>query len=642
MEIEEEKAEKEINIEEISANELFSKLEKWNEDITTQIEKEGKKDKKKFKKLKEKIIKFNRMPTPIQGVELIDIKLGARLAEDDIFLEEDFINKHLRRGETLFYNKNNNTYDYARFGLPKFFDYKKKFDSENEKDKLQQERVIGNMIKIKENKENVKYLAYLTTKVNGENFQVSYNKKYSCWIIASKNVSLAIKNKDDINFYKDFNNFKEYIEENKKEEKEEILDEKEKKKLKNKEKKKEKKRKKMERLERRKKGKENDNKIENEEEEDEKDENENKININNKENKNENKKYPILERYIYAIDFAETWLNLLKERIVDKNLLDQFISELGDYTLIGESVGDKKREHILVYNQRDIIFYSIINNKKLLSEKCLPLSKSFELFKKYNLTFTPIQPSEKYDTLNDLFSFINTQYDIIFDKSLQESGEGNVVYFSSEINGNERVENLGKLKTFEYRFFRKIREKCKGIEPLNRDKIESAEMVKFNQRKKKKERKKKDDEKNDENTKKEEEEEKKEKDRIKNNIEREIREINKKREEKMERLMKKLKKESSELLSEVENSKYNDDNLKTKYFNFAEYILKYRLMDSSHYFDVFASFIEIMKEKFEQNAEINEQMVAEIQKKFEGLIDLNNNKDDEKEEEDDKEDPKEE
>ena len=215
MEIEEEKVENEINIEDISANELFSKLEKWNEDITAQIEKEGKKDKKKFKKLKEKIIKFNRMPTPIQGVELIDIKLGARLAEDDIFLEEDFINKHLRRGETLFYNKNDNTYDYARFGLPKFFDYKKKFDDENEKDKLQQERVIGNMIKIKENKENVKYLAYLTTKVNGENFQVSYNKKYSCWIIASKNVSLAIKNKDDINFYKDFNNFKEYIEENK-------------------------------------------------------------------------------------------------------------------------------------------------------------------------------------------------------------------------------------------------------------------------------------------------------------------------------------------------------------------------------------------------------------------------------------------
>jgi len=204
-----------------------------------------KKDKRKFKKLKEMLIKFNRMPTPIEGVELIDIKLSSRIAEDDIFLEEDFIAEHMRRGESLFYNKNNNTYDYARFGLPKFFDYKKKFDQENQNDKLQEKRVVGNMIKISEkNKENVKYLAYLTTKVNGENFQVSYNKKYSCWIIASKNVSMAIKNNDDINFYKDFNNFKDYIEvKGEKEEKEEFLDEKEKKKLKNKEKKKEKKKK---------------------------------------------------------------------------------------------------------------------------------------------------------------------------------------------------------------------------------------------------------------------------------------------------------------------------------------------------------------------------------------------------------------
>ena len=28
---------------------------------------------------------------------------------------------------------------------------------------------------------------------------------------------------------------------------------------------------------------------------------------------------------------------------------------------------DKKREHVLVYKNRDIIFYTIVNNKKLLS-----------------------------------------------------------------------------------------------------------------------------------------------------------------------------------------------------------------------------------------------------------------------------------
>ena len=64
-----------------------------------------------------------------------------------------------------------------------------------------------------------------------------------------------------------------------------------------------------------------------------------------------------------------------------------------------------------------------------------------------------------YDNLDELFKYLNEQYDVIFDKSLQESGEGNVVYFSSEINSVENVQNLGKLKTFEYRFLRKIREK---------------------------------------------------------------------------------------------------------------------------------------------------------------------------------------
>ena len=630
----------------ISANELYSKFESWNKDITDKMNKLGKKDKKNFYRLKDMLIKFTRMPTPIEEVELVDIKLSSRFAEDDIFLEEDFIAEYLRRGECLFYNKISDTYEYARIGLNKFFDYKKQFD-DNQKDKLQQKRVVGNMIKIsEENKENTKFLAYLTTKVNGENFQVSYNTKYSCWVIASKNVSTALKNKEDINFYKNINNFKNYIQT---EGKEEFLNEKQKKEKAKKEKKEEKKRKKQERIERRKKGKDKDDKKENEEneEEDEKEEskdNENKINIiNENEKKEENKQdknNPISNRYSYVIDFAETWFNLLQERIIDKNLLDQFKAELGDYTLIGESVGDKKHEHILVYKNRDIIFYGIVNNKKLLTECCLPLSQSFELFKKYNLTYTEIQPSEKYNSLTDLFSYINTQFDVIFDKSLQESGEGNVVYFSCEIDGNESIQNLGKLKTFEYRFFRKIREKCKGVPPpIDRDKIEYEEMKKFNQKKKKKEKKKKKDEK-EENA----QEEEKIKARINKNVENEIKEKTKEREKRIQNLIKKIKTESKELLNEVPKSKYNTDiSLQKEYFDFAEYVLNYRAMDSTHYFDVFASFIEIMKEKFKKKEVINEQMINEIKKRFEGLIDTNKDEEENEEEGNDKEeDPKEE
>ena len=644
MEIEEEHKNEIINnidIVDISASELYSKFEKWNKDATDEMNKIGKKDKKKFFRFKEMMVRFNRMPTPIEGVELIDIKLGARLQEDEIFLEEDFIAEYMRRGESLFYNKNNDTYDYARLGLNKFFDYKKNFDDENKKDKLQEKRVVGNMIKIsKENKENTKYLAYLTTKVNGENFQVSYNTKYSCWVIASKNVSMAVRNKEDINFYKNLKNFENYIKDDKKQE---FMDEKEKKKQEKKEKKEEKKRKKQERIERRKKGKDKgQEKEENEEEEEKEEESENKINLKDeKEKKEENKneqKHPILERYSYAIDFAETWFNILQERIIDKNLLEQFIKELGDYTLIGESVGDKKREHILVYKNRDIIFYGIVNNKKLLSENCMPLSKSFDLFKKYNLTYTEIQPSEKYDSLTDLFSFINTQYDVIFDKSLRESGEGNVVYFSCEINGIESIQNLGKLKTFEYRFFRKIREKCKGVPaPPNREKIEFEVMKKYNQKKKKKEKKKKNEDNKDEN------EELKEKFRINKIVENEIKIINQEREKKLNNLIKRIRNESLELLKDVPTSKYNTDALlQKKYFDFGEYVLNYRAMDYTPYFDVFASFIEIMREKFEQKAEINDQMINEIRKRFEGLINLNNDNEENEEEGNDKEEPKEE
>ena len=641
MIIEEEKKEKDNNIKEITditADELYSKLEEWNNNKMSEISNIGKKDKKKYHKLKDMIIKFNKMPTPIQGLELIDIKLGAKLTEDEVFLEEDFIAQYLRRGESLFFNNISGKYDYARLGLNKFFDYKKNYDIDKENELKMQKRVLGNMIKISnenENNKNVKYYAYLTTKVNGENFQVSYNSKYQCWVIASKNVSIAVKKKADINFYKNYNNFLNLEKEDDKE-KDALLNPNEIIQRIKKAKKEEKKKKKKERIERRKKEKENE-KDEIKEEEEKEEKNENKIINNEKEKDKKNYiNYSILNRFSYACDFAETWFKILEERIIKNNLYDEFIKEISDHTLIGESVGDKKREHILVYKERDIIFYGIVNNKKLLTENCIPLSQSFNIFKKYNLTYTEIQPSEKYDTLNDLLSYINTQYDIIFDKSLQESGEGNVVYFSCDINNVESIQNCGKLKTFEYRFLRKIREKCKVVPPpVDKISVEKEFDKKKNNNNKNKKNKKNQDE--------NQKESEKEKERRERRIKDEIEHQNQSRDNKIVNLNKKIRKESGELLREVPNSKYNTDKLlQEKYFNFAEYVIKYRSMDNTPYFDVFASYIEIMKEKFEQKAEINELMINEIKKKFEGLININKTGEDNEEEGNDEEDQKEE
>ena len=639
MIIEEEQKEKDNNINEvkyISANELYSKLDEWNNNIISEMEKTN--NKKQYHKLKDMMIKFNKMPTPLDNVDLIDIKLGARLTEDEVFLEQDFIAQYLRRGESLFFNNINGKYDYARIGLNKFFDYKKIFDINKENDVKLQKRVLGNMIKISnenENNKNVKYYAYLTTKVNGENFQVSYNTEYQCWVIASKNVSIAVKKKSDIDFYKNGNNFLN-LEKEEDKEKDASLNPKEIMKKNKKAKKEEKKKKKQERIERRKKEKEKENdEIKEEEEKEEK--NDNKIINNEKEkDKKNNKAQSILNRFSYACDFAETWFNILEERIIKNNLYDEFIKEISDHTLIGESVGDKKREHILVYKERDIIFYGIVNNKKLLTENCIPLSQSFNIFKKYNLTYTEIQPSEKFDTLNDLLSYINTQYDVIFDKSLQESGEGNVVYFSCDINNVESIQNCGKLKTFDYRFLRKIREKCKGVPPpVDKTLVEKELEKKKNSNKNKKKNKKNKDE--------NEEESEKDKEKMNKKIDNEMKQQNQLRDKKIENLIKKIRNESAELLKEVPNSKYNTDKvLREKYFNFAEYVIKYKSMDNTAYNDVFASYIEIMKQKFEQKAEINELMINEIKKKFEGLININNTGEDNEEEGNGEEDQKEE
>lgn len=42
---------------------------------------------------------------------------------------------------------------------------------------------------------------YKLIKANGENAQVSYVESLECWIIASKNVSLLAKSKDDLEIY---------------------------------------------------------------------------------------------------------------------------------------------------------------------------------------------------------------------------------------------------------------------------------------------------------------------------------------------------------------------------------------------------------------------------------------------------------
>ena len=390
---------------------------------------------------KRKLFKYDNYNTAINNLQLIDIKIAIR-EEDDLYCYNDDVFNNVRRGDSLTFNTETKKYGIGRIGLIKFFDYKKKYD---ENEILLEKRVLD---KVKES--NLPLIAYLTEKANGENFQVSYNTEFQCWIIGSKNVTLAAKDEKDLEFYK---------------------------------------------------------------------------------NKKGN------DRYSFTLNFSKLWFEILKNNIKDK--IEEFKKEMGDHTFIGENVGDLLYQHIKIYNKRDVLFYGIVDNSKYDEEICLPLNRSFEIFKKYNLSFVPFESSSKYDNFSKLKVYLDNKYDEILLKNLENGGEGCVVYIAEvNENGDENVLTLGKLKTFEYRFYRKIREKCKQL----RNKHPKSKTS------------------------------------LKNG----------------------LKEESGEIIENLKD-KINFD----EYINFGNFIIDYNEFDKRDYSNVFATFIDEMKIKYEKKEDFN-------------------------------------
>ena len=429
-------------------------------------------------------------PTPIENLHLLDLKLALKYEEDKLYLKDDKIYKYLRRGNCLTYNTETNKIGIARIGLIKFFDYRKDYSGLiNER-----RRVLE---KVEESKSPLG--VYLTEKANGENFQVSFNPAFNCWIIGSKTVTIACKDEKDIDFYKNQNNFtyenfkpliKEFY---------------------------------------------------------------------------TKKNLLTLKRYEYVLDFAKKWFNILVKLFKTKEDLEEFKKVIAFHTFIGENVGDQYHQHIKIYKEGDIIFYGIVDHMKYDTEICLPLNKSFEIFKKFGFTMVPMDKSENFDNFDDLKTYLDDKYDEILLKTIKQSGEGNVVYFVGiGENGEEKVVSIAKLKTFEYRFYRKIREK---IEVLL-ERYQKQKNLGFGD------------------------------------------------------LQSNLKKESEEL-AENFKEELNFD----KYIRFSEFVFNYitKYDNEKHYFDVFAEFIHILKyafNKYEEKKDSEEkESLDDIYKKIKEVLD---------------------
>ena len=153
---------------------------------------------------------------------------------------------------------------------------------------------------------------------------------------------------------------------------------------------------------------------------------------------------------------------------------------------------------------------------------------------------------------------------MVFDKSMEESGEGAVIYLATTeiIEGEEKeiIRGLIKLKTFEYRFLRKIREKCKLIP--QRENIMENEIL---------------------------------------NI--------------IEKLVSFTIKETQNLLKESQNSKYyKNTSIFFEWILFAKKVFLYWYLDGYNYVDNFATFIDKMKKIFYKSDDFNitEDLIKEV------------------------------
>ena len=147
---------------------------------------------------------------------------------------------------------------------------------------------------------------------------------------------------------------------------------------------------------------------------------------------------------------------------------------LADHTFVGEYCGNKKLQHMVKYDKEEIIFYAVV--EKLNTNPCLPFVEGKAIIEKMGLPCVSMEAFSDITTKEALGKVIGDLDKRVAKAPVEELGEGSVVYFEAKDSENTTsVLTLCKLKTLDYRFWRKLREKLKNF-LMNR--YSQAELLK--------------------------------------------------------------------------------------------------------------------------------------------------------------------
>ena len=141
--------------------------------------------------------------------------------------------------------------------------------------------------------------------------------------------------------------------------------------------------------------------------------------------------------------------------------LKQFIN---GKTMVAEYCGNQAFQHLVKYTKIDLIFYAIVEN--LSGFTTIDPFEAFEAFKKFGLTHVSYKSYGDFKDFKELNKQIGKLYADVSKASIDDEEEGAVLYMVEKFKDTKkrsRTLTLCKLKTLEYRLFRKMREKLKNL-----------------------------------------------------------------------------------------------------------------------------------------------------------------------------------
>ena len=117
------------------------------------------------------------------------------------------------------------------------------------------------------------------------------------------------------------------------------------------------------------------------------------------------------------------------------------------------------------YERETIMFYALVENSS--RKNCIVIEEAFQFFKQFGLDTVSVSSVGVYQTYDQLCDGVYKLFKDVSKAKISEDEEGSVLYFVKRTNpaakeNSDEVLSLCKLKTLEYRIFRKMREKLRN------------------------------------------------------------------------------------------------------------------------------------------------------------------------------------